>query len=503
MNINDNKLNELMEKTERMALNKVRRRKLILSASLGTFSIAVAIIAFSVLAGLRQVPDVTIGSQSSFAAASSNTSVPATPTPLPDGSTWDPSDGPTPVAFSPSVFKEWTEHRVVEGINVDVTLALDTIGVPSLSTLSTVEVQPGTFDLAFAEKAVEYFLGSDYYEDFKNKSDLQMIYEADKRAYENFRAETEDEKNVIQENLNSKLKAIEKAPAENIEGKIEYDESGYFSLKGYSMDNCISSLSVNRGDSDYAFIRYRRGDVAKDYWSSEIIDEEDEAFNTAVENLSPQAAQEMADEIAAYFDEDMQFAFALFGHAYNYRGNSQDLGEVMANKDAEKSYVFYYTRRYPTYTSETLSGTDVFCIDPVLHEDERLFAGNEVMKIILDKDGIFSFSWSYKTDTLSISEQNLSIISPDEAVAVFKEQIFDTKWRLTEGSTTELKVNTMFMEMVRIKDDDGGYLMVPTYVFKGTQRSIAKDTGTITTNYSELDYANLFMVNAIDGSVID
>ena len=137
----------------------------------------------------------------------------------------------------------------------------------------------------------------------------------------------------------------------------------------------------------------------------------------------------------------------------------------------------------------------------------------EQMHIYLDADGIFRFAWSTPlavADTLTAC----SSLKPFGEIEAILEKRFPLQYleeanRVTGNAEhpnkqlpiTELTVTRVMLGLWRIAEQDklGQGLLVPAYCFYGDMKSTWYQDGTPRTEYDDL----LFVINAVDGSVID
>ncbi len=137
----------------------------------------------------------------------------------------------------------------------------------------------------------------------------------------------------------------------------------------------------------------------------------------------------------------------------------------------------------------------------------------EQMHIYLDADGIFSFAWGTPlsvADTLT----GISKLKPFDEINSIVEKRFPLQYleeanRVTayagnpntERPITEITVDRITLGLWRIAEQDklGQGLLVPAYCFYGDINSTWYQDGTPRIEYNDL----LFVINAVDGSVID
>lgn len=506
MNINDNRLNELMNKTTRLAFKKERRRKMILTASLGTFSIALAVVALSIFLNLRQVPDVTV--DSSFLVASENA---ATPTPMPDGATWDPNGGPTPEFFSVNTWEDWTKTEIVDDVRITVNTNIIHRTLLSPDTLLfTYQIAPMLFDLDIAQKAVEYFLGNEYYKHKQTKGDYDLEIQTVQNSMENLDLSEKENEEVLW--YISQLEGLKRnAPQENVKGKIEFEAfehdgvklSESIALKGYT-ENAIPHVNiVNYLDNDWNGLNYNRGDLDRNYiWTQRAFDNSVGILEQEVEEMSKASA--LAYDAVEYFTDDMECEYALKGYVYDGSTELSSIEDHIDYETAPTCYVFYFTKKYDTLCA-TLDlsplpySKDVAVAMPEVYPDRF---NNEYIKVIVDDKGIAQFGWNNKTQTIKVDAKDVDIISYDDVKNIFEEKIFELYIDVPDISKTEINLSSVSIEMTRIENEDGKWMMVPTYTIKGTQTSTTS-YGREVIHGKDTDNKNILIINALDGSIID
>lgn len=137
----------------------------------------------------------------------------------------------------------------------------------------------------------------------------------------------------------------------------------------------------------------------------------------------------------------------------------------------------------------------------------------EQMHVYLDADGIFRFGWG---TPLSVSDTltAFSKLKSFDEIRTIAEKRFPLQYleeanRATEVSDhpntqlpiTEITVDRITLGLWRIAEQDklGQGLLVPAYCFYGNMKSTWYQDGTPRVEYNDL----LFVINAVDGSVID
>ena len=500
MNINDNKLKQLMYKTERTIRMKKRRRKAVLAGALGTAAIALAVVAYAVF-GSSEVPDVTINNPTGQAAAQNE----ATYTPLPDGTTQEP--GPTAEPYLGKGWDDWSETQTVGGAEITAYIDIDSMELYPLDKMASVyNIKPSDFTLETAKKAVEYFLGGEYYEYGMTKADYAIELRAAQAAYERLDL-SETEKEQAQRYMGFIQDWMDDAPESLEKGKIEFaNDNGdqRIVLRAFADDARptleITNYGEKNGEPLHRTFAYTLDNPARDYLEATPVYY---AGFSEEEASKLDAAQILANQAVHEFTDDMELNLAVQGYVYDASLDLYTSEDHIDFATAEKCYIFYYTRSY----GGILADVDRSPIPYV--QDEAVPApspGNlprnwndELIRVVVDDLGIAKFEWLNKTETISEAAP-APIISTGEAEEIFKEQIFAQDFSLVQGSKTEITVTQVLLGMIRVQDDQG-YKMVPAYTVKGSQISIKPDG-------SEILYGNaasnktLIMINALDGSII-
>ena len=137
----------------------------------------------------------------------------------------------------------------------------------------------------------------------------------------------------------------------------------------------------------------------------------------------------------------------------------------------------------------------------------------EQMHVYLDAEGVFSFTWG---TPLSVSDTltGISKLKPFDEIKTIAEKRFPLQYLeeanpVTEVSDhpntqlpiTEITIDRITLGLWRIAEQDklGQGLLVPAYCFYGDIKSTWYQDGTPRIEYNDL----LFVINAVDGSVID
>ncbi|MCK5128410.1 MAG: hypothetical protein KAQ68_01050 [Clostridiales bacterium] len=461
MNINDDKLHELMSKTKIRLRKKKRTRGIVCASIMGACTIALAVVAFNVFVANKVVLDRTIEDTNNVASQNSPTATQQyTPTPLPDGTTFDPNGGPTPVVIQSFVWEEWSETKDVDGVEITVNIGINTIQPPPSTSVFSYEIELETLDIDFSGKAIDYFLGDNY----NNAEDNLKFHNV------------EYEGNVILETLE---------------------------VKRMSENQLLFVSLMNRFDADWNSLIYRRGSPDRHYIEAERIYDNDTGYSEK-EMGKISAAASIAYETVGYFTDDMECDFTLSGYFYNGGLEANNVLDHIDYDNSEKCYIFYFTKKYnglyATFDKSPLPYQNIKEVSVPDSFPTRW--DNEYIQVVIDELGLAEFCWHNISKTIESTNNNLRIISIEEALKIVKDKSFRNAFNLSRGSKTEINLSEIRFEMVRIKTEDGRHMMVPAYTIKGTQTSIESSGETII-HSQQKDNANILIINALDGSIID
>lgn len=182
--------------------------------------------------------------------------------------------------------------------------------------------------------------------------------------------------------------------------------------------------------------------------------------------------------------------------------------------DHPTAYSFYLTQTIDGIQSAITSSDEV-------SEDAAVASWlYESINVIVEKDGIVSFSWRYPISVEDTVSDNVGIISFDQAKDIFEQMMpltarGDLEQFTDENmeSTVDIKVTDVRMGLMRVRNSGNELkgLMTPVWLFYGDYtRNVeytqaGKDAGYDTgdTSFTEAQPWILLAVNAVDGSVID
>ena len=135
-------------------------------------------------------------------------------------------------------------------------------------------------------------------------------------------------------------------------------------------------------------------------------------------------------------------------------------------------------------------------------EDELVYnvvLRQEEIDVTFSQDGMIGFSWDTPCNVLRTENENVAVISFDEAKDIFNQQVMFSiyPWddRETKIDIDEVRLGYM---VIPVKDDLSAFRTIPVWDFIGADNSFGDE------KYHHFDNQRSFVtINAIDGSVID
>lgn len=122
------------------------------------------------------------------------------------------------------------------------------------------------------------------------------------------------------------------------------------------------------------------------------------------------------------------------------------------------------------------------------------YISSEVLLVLIDDAGVYHLNWVTPWNVGKVENTNVSILSPEEAEAIFKEQIGYHFSSLSADEEVEITTVTLGYRYSRIKDAPGEYRAIPVYDFIGINGNDKKFGG---------EGGSYLTINAIDGSIFD
>lgn len=207
---------------------------------------------------------------------------------------------------------------------------------------------------------------------------------------------------------------------------------------------------------------------------------------------------------------------AMGGWTSNQVNTSESKEEdtEIIQSDHPTAYSFYLTQTIDGIQSAITSSYEV-------SEDAAVASWlYESINVIVEKDGIVSFSWQFPISVEDTVSDNVGIISFDQAKDIFEQMMPLTARGDLEQftdeymeSTVDIKVTDVRLGLMRVRNSGNELkgLMTPVWLFYGdytrnTEYTQAgKDAGYDTgdNSFTEAQPWILLAVNAVDGSVID
>ncbi len=468
MNINDNKLNELMKKTQNTIQRKVRRRRYILSSSLAAAAV-VAVIGILSL-GVGNSPDMVIDNSFDYVLFSKNNN-----TIIQD-------------------VDEWSETRSINKIDFTASIKPHSILLPenlNLSDAKLYQVSGYEFSEEDAFGLAKYFLNEPFFpvaftaDDYPNV--LKLFENMDTSNYSDtelieYKNQMEIYKSIVEkENLPSMFGHV---------GSPRYDvEAYYYAFRSKSNESMSSFLTIYNKYNNfvYPWVSYVRAENWYEF--KEINDINDIALSDRQQVFYKKAYDAAASAVET-FSDNMVLTNALLAERTNLY-SSPEYSENKGVKDSSSidnmAIVFYFAKQYPL---AGIDGINAFTITKYNPADESI-------KITVDKDGIALFSWVGKSDIMDEVEIVKPSISLNDAILVYKDNVFNINMRDTDISKIEIEIDKIVFTFKNIKTSEGNQI-VPTYSFFGTQTATIDKNDKSNSVYKDF----VLIVNAIDGSII-
>lgn len=135
----------------------------------------------------------------------------------------------------------------------------------------------------------------------------------------------------------------------------------------------------------------------------------------------------------------------------------------------------------------------------------------EYIKIYIDGSGIVQFNWDAPTQVGETVNENVSIKSFDDIMAIFKQQVNNQNIYNSDAEiiAREIHIDEITLGMMKIKLADGnGYMFVPVWDFFGYSVNTYTDNTQLLldgNNQKTIDEfgKSYLTINALDGSMID
>ncbi len=135
---------------------------------------------------------------------------------------------------------------------------------------------------------------------------------------------------------------------------------------------------------------------------------------------------------------------------------------------------------------------DKYGMNEYLDEDMESSIISESVQVIVDNNGISSFSWNSPYTDIAITEPGAQVVPMDQAMAAFEQQLadrFNSAWFMDPANESshpdsiDINVNRIQLGLTRMSDGNGGHKLIPTWDFF---------CSAMATNDSEEQTLNLF-----------
>ncbi len=207
-------------------------------------------------------------------------------------------------------------------------------------------------------------------------------------------------------------------------------------------------------------------------------------------------AKKIATDFINELGLDLELSHSnLISKIYKF-GDPNEIKQTEIYSSDYKSYQFNYTR--------SISGVPITfdSATPYGDYDQEYEASTyyEMVSVMVDKNGISRFEYRAPYEITEMIEEDAVIISIDKAIDLFKKHMRNSFAAVSDPEIKAIDVHKIILGLSRIKANDGGYLLVPTYdFFANIQYKNGSEVAV-----ESLDSAySLCTINAIDGSVID
>ncbi|MEX1376163.1 MAG: DUF6034 family protein [Eubacteriales bacterium] len=431
------------------------------------------------------------------------------PTPTPQVIDFDKDGNPitatyspdtTPEAFSLDYMNGKTITSSEYGLDMSVVFNLRFASQPSAGSFPSADVETHGFDTDFTRRAVEYFMGDEYFGTKLTKADYEKRLREYTELIEGVEMSSGDQAEV-DEYIQILKDRIAAAPTENEEGETAFlsgkGPQQMLSLMGYTENGDIQEIIVDNSPGENYTFFYSRDNMFMYYTSigTWYEGEDSEASEFA------KYRRTALDAVSAICDKEMTMAAVEIGVTKDEYDVWTSYEDLISDVNADKCYIFYFT----PIVENTLCtfGAMAKGIDD---EREVLFASpwlSECITVVVDKDGILELSWTDPQEIKNLSTQNEVPITINDAIQIFERNIWDSRvFNDRSAISSKINITQITYGMVRIADDDGSQHLVPAYAFLGTQTNTRADDNEIRTG--NRTNSNCYMlVHALTGEVID
>lgn len=401
---------------------------------------------------------------------------------------------------------QWNETANISDIIITININTN-IALPSKS-IPIIEVTPKTFELNFAQELVEYFLGNEYYNaNIRTKNDWLLQINEIQRIINKYNNSNNDIGN-LQNMLNLLQEQYNQSQDINELGDITFSDVGenqLIYLKSYPNENCYATIRIQNDEMQRSTLLYNIKDYTRHYEISDLGYSNIAArgMNTSYDNAlitASNAVENIAPEMELY-------STGLANICSTYEISLEGYENFNQNTECEQCYVFYFTRKYcdikTLFLQKILRDSTLFDYRNAIDE---IFT-QESIRVIVDDTGIVDFRWVYPCDVVQVLDENTDIISIDEVLEIFKKNIYNSSlFSSSQASKIDVNISKIEFGMMRLstENENGNYQVVPVWSFTGSKQEYFDDD-IIDNDNSNMIGSNkcLFLINAIDGSVID
>ncbi len=410
-----------------------------------------------------------------------------------------------------------------EGTSTRITLNVDASIDVRQNSGSVFSVEPDSFDLDFAKRAVDYFMGNKYYDNVYTKDDLMLMILPLQKAIPSI-----EDDSVWKGNAESELAfyqhRYERAPENNELGEIAFKgaTADYIGLKAYPYDGAVSHLYVGNSGKENTSFYYVVQDGKKAY---EAINHEYSGAPARNMGTSYDEAKNIAaDAINKLYGHDMSLAQTDLYNVYPIDGTYGSAMMERLDNIGTQCYMFTFTPVYaglPQLYAPEAKNLDDLTVEGVPEYAQKWdYEYNmkwpaQYVQVLVDDSGIVQF-WGFSpTKITQTVNENVAMQSFDEIFERFKKNIFySSVWAYSGLEEVNINIDKIVFGMIRVpvKDKPGTYYMIPAWQFVGSKTEIRvplpddlppelKETADVS-DYTESGKTFL-VLNALDGSIID
>ena len=437
------------------------------------------------------------------------------------GNTAQPTAQQTPIDRITWEDEFINKHK--EGTSTRITVNVDAAINAQQNSGSVFSVEPGEYDLEFAKKAADYFMGDEYYDDEYTKDDfLKMILPLQKAipTIEDIRGSKGDVENRLQ----FYQRQYEFAPNDNEPGKIAFEKArfDYIGLKGYPYDGAVSELYIGNGGMRYTNFYYVVQNGLRVYKASNHVYAGTPARQMKTSYVD---AKIIADEaIYNIYGENMSLVQTDLYNVYPIDGTYGSALRGLLDDSCEQCYMFTFTPLYgglpQLYAPEATNLDDLTSEGIPMYEQNWDYEYSmkwpaQYVQVLVDDSGIVQF-WGFSpTKVTHTVNENVAMLSFDEIFERFKKNIFySSVWSYSGLDKVNIHIDQIVFGMIRVpvKDNPDTYYMIPAWQFIGSKEEIhvpfpddfpeeLKESTDISP-YTESGKTFL-VLNALDSSIID